>query len=74
MLILIVKDEHTQIPKEVVSIEEARGFVEQGLAVFRIGDAGEKLPLEEDSPDAQASDEPEEAPKATKKRAATKKA
>lgn len=59
MLILIVKDEHTQIPKEVASIDEARGFVEQGFTVFRIGDAGEKLSLDEPPQELETQPEPD---------------
>lgn len=57
MLILIVKDEATKIPKEC-SLEEARAIQEQGFTVFRLGDAGEQLPLEDAEAPEQASEDP----------------
>jgi hypothetical protein len=45
VLILIVKDGATQVPREVASLEEAQAIANQGFDVLVQGEDGTKLPL-----------------------------
>jgi NAD/NADP transhydrogenase alpha subunit len=47
MIVLIVKDSATQVPREVKSLEEAQAFANQGHEVLVQKDDGTKVPLAE---------------------------
>lgn len=47
MLILIVKDSATQVPREVRDLQEAQGFADQGHHVLVQSEDGTKVPLAE---------------------------
>jgi len=65
MQILIEKDSATKVPREC-TLEQAHALVAQGFTVHAVGDDGSEQPL----PDLpQADDQPEDAPKATAKKA-----
>lgn len=47
MLILIKKDEHTNVPREVSDLAEAREIAARGLEVAVVGEDGVQVPLAE---------------------------